>query len=1188
MPPQHRQYSSTARLLRPTDLLDLTVGVLDGTVTRTPQGPVLDPGGDCLLVVDLAFQHLGEEAYLEQQNGPEPSGIATHRAARPSRLVFEVPPGNKVPWTTAGLLEALPKLRLRVVPLATPAGTRVGGIVGPFGPLTHDELFRRAIRDDEDELVVLGPRTVRRTVLGARDIRLARGISRRVAWPFEPGEVPRFRRPSHRNLPRAPRDDETALELPYRLVVSPSVRGAFVHDVDPMGAGEGEGTDRVQLWRTRLTTRLEDAQSDFTGHTDDPVQRVVRAIWTRDLEPPDLASDHDVTLMSMNPVDRRTLVRESASVHEGVTPLPFEVRRLHLSALGAWVDWRGAWDTDQYDGDAGFHATVAKISSYRHVAETGRDSYVRLAYPGHLFPFGHRAELIKLTERKVHEPTRTAYLRQRYFIVLREHVRQWSERDTPLTQVALEPTVTPDLDFPGDPVLAPFVPFRGGVPFSFDVLGTDRAGDPVVLSAPLVFVPDIFLDQHGGTAQGDVDAAYDPYRRVDARGQQVSFAASAAPGDTRLEANSLTWQGSLDPPHYTSRPSLQRANAVVPAMRHLAGQSPGVDLAFAAAYLAPDAAAPDALGFGPGNPSGLFLTLLSQPVSLDFTTGTDKAGGFVAPNLMVRALSRALGAVGDDGSTPGGLIDGGFDPATFLQGALPKLFGLFDLVELIEAVTGHPLDLGAAPAFVTEALDKVSAIVSAVQRLQAALEEARGRLDADLAQAIANGAHQGAQDAINAAKAALDNAATPILSALQHVADAFDNLLTQPDLDNVRNTLTALAALLDSLRTALDNPRIPVAARSAVLKPLGTLEALLKDAEDLTAAVKAAEQFVDNVLTPADGITARYDWRPKIGSWPATGDPVFRANDQDGFGLSVEVRASATKAPAVDVSAELRSFALELLPGEQLMRMSFSRIGFRVGSGTKPEVDVVFDGMEFLGALGFIETLRRMIPFDGFADPPYVDVGLDGVRAGFDLELPNVAVGVFSLENIALGADARVPFLGDAVTAGFYFCKKESPFRLTVMCIGGGGWVGIRLSPKGLVELEVGLEAAAALSVDFGVASGSVSIAVGVYLRLEADKGSLTGYFRIRGEVDVLGLISASITLELSLTYDFPTGKMIGRASIVVEVEVLFFSASVEISCERRLAGSKGDPVLAQIMPPDASGHNDAWSAYCAAFATGA
>jgi hypothetical protein len=320
-------------------------------------------------------------------------------------------------------------------------------------------------------------------------------------------------------------------------------------------------------------------------------------------------------------------------------------------------------------------------------------------------------------------------------------------------------------------------------------------------------------------------------------------------------------------------------------------------------------------------------------------------------------------------------------------------------------------------------------------------------------------------------------------------------------------------------------------------------------------------------------------------SFPPGAEVIAFPHPDRALRLAIEVRAGATTPPRVDVAAELTEFRLQLLPGAPLMGLAFSRIGFRVASGGKPQVDVVFDGIEFLGPLSFIDTLRRMIPFDGFADPPFVDVSPEGVKAGFDLALPNVSVGVFSLENIALGADARVPFLGDAVTVGFYFCTKDSPFRLTVMCIGGGGWVGLRASPKGLVLLEMGLEACACLSVDLGVASGSVSISVGVYLRLEADKGLLTAYFRIRGEVDVLGLISASITLELSLTYHFETGKLIGRASLVVEVEVLFFSASVEITVERKLAGSKGDPVFRDVLPPAPDGTNADWSRYCEAFA---
>ena len=41
-----------------------------------------------------------------------------------------------------------------------------------------------------------------------------------------------------------------------------------------------------------------------------------------------------------------------------------------------------------------------------------------------------------------------------------------------------------------------------------------------------------------------------------------------------------------------------------------------------------------------------------------------------------------------------------------------------------------------------------------------------------------------------------------------------------------------------------------------------------------------------------------------------------------------------------------------------------------------------------------------------------------------------------------------------------------------------------------------------------------------------------------------------------------------GRATLTVEVHVLFFSASVEISCERKFAGSSGDPSFAQLMEP--------------------
>jgi hypothetical protein len=390
--------------------------------------------------------------------------------------------------------------------------------------------------------------------------------------------------------------------------------------------------------------------------------------------------------------------------------------------------------------------------------------------------------------------------------------------------------------------------------------------------------------------------------------------------------------------------------------------------------------------------------------------------------------------------------------------------------------------------------------------------------------------------------------------------------------------VTALADALDGVATSLSLPGIPAAMRARLAGIVDALSPLLDTASDVA-------RLMDDVA--AGRITARLEWRPDITPWGLPGVPrIFDPLDPRGLRIDVVVQASAAAAPSVDISAEMVDFQLNLIGDGDggLMRLKFRRIGFHAGSSGKPEIDVVFGGIEFIGPLAFVDTLRKLIPFDGFSDPPYVDVSPEGITAGFDLALPNVGVGVFSLENISLGADARVPFLGDALTIGFRFCAKDSPFRLTVLCVGGGGWLELRAAPKGLVLLELGLEAAASLSIDLGVASGSVSIAVGAYLRLEGDEGLFTAYFRIRGEVSVLGLISASITLELSLSYDMSRDKLHGRASLVVEVEVLFFSASVEIVVERQLAGSRGDPTMLDMLPPDAGGE-DYWATYCNAFA---
>jgi hypothetical protein len=255
-----------------------------------------------------------------------------------------------------------------------------------------------------------------------------------------------------------------------------------------------------------------------------------------------------------------------------------------------------------------------------------------------------------------------------------------------------------------------------------------------------------------------------------------------------------------------------------------------------------------------------------------------------------------------------------------------------------------------------------------------------------------------------------------------------------------------------------------------------------------------------------------------------------------------------------------------LIAPASFIELNFEKIEFRVDSGAKMDVDVLLTDIKFVGPLSFVETLRDLIPLDGFSDPPFLDITPQGIDAGFSLALPNIAIGVFNLSNLSLGAGFTMPFIGQPVSVRFNFCTREQPFNLTVTLFGGGGFFGITLDPHGIQILEASFEFGASISVDFGVASGGVYVMAGVYFRMEQTACALTGYFRLGGHVDVLGLITASLELYLELRYEFESGKCVGKAMLTIEVEVFVFSGSVTITCERKFAGANGDPTFRDLM----------------------
>ena len=273
--------------------------------------------------------------------------------------------------------------------------------------------------------------------------------------------------------------------------------------------------------------------------------------------------------------------------------------------------------------------------------------------------------------------------------------------------------------------------------------------------------------------------------------------------------------------------------------------------------------------------------------------------------------------------------------------------------------------------------------------------------------------------------------------------------------------------------------------------------------------------------------------------------------------------------PKVGVVCSLKHFDLVLINPAAFMELNFEKIEFSIDSSAKMNIDVLLTDIKFVGPLSFVETLKDLIPLDGFSDPPYLDISPSGIDAGFNIGLPSIAVGMFSLSNLSLGAGVTVPFIGQPLAVRFNFCTREQPFNLTVSLFGGGGFFGVTIDPHGVQLLEAAFEFGASVSINLGVASGGVSVMAGVYFRMEKDAASLTGYFRLAGYVSVLGIISASLELYLELRYEFETGKCVGKAQLTIEISIFCFSKSVTITCERKFAGSNGDPTFRQLMGLD-------------------
>ena len=572
--------------------------------------------GDAYLVVWFPPQHITEQAYFttvdnypvalpvnagqtpplsdpDKNSGsetPDPPPIDAIISGW-SRLAFRVPDAKlPIDWTFAGLLAAIRDLELSVPVNALPPKqprlfyrdvftgiadrAELSAVLIAASPSIFEAAAGLPVAGASRMLAVARSRRKARTVGNALGLSITTGtVTRDIGLMVEeavtgPALSPYWLRPE----PTRPHATQTSLEVPYQVILSPNRHGAWFHSPHPVTS---DATGQTELWHTRLGVRRDDG----TLVDGDHPLRKIRAVWTTDSPAPQTPEpDQPVSTpghgnlpfrMSLDSFDRHNVVhlssnfrlRDGKNPNKSYDPPPIDVDLLALTSLGAWVDTRGAWDFPQPVG--------LSVEEWRHRATLGRDHYVRVVYSGFLFPFGHRASLVKISERQFHAhlPGNPAYVRQRMFLIVREPVKtfrntglKYDGPDTkrtgeqydlmmPFEAVRLLTRVSPLLDPPetddiADSLQSAFWPYVGGQPFKFHVLGTDVDGNPVDMSMPLIFV-----------GKEKTDAPYDssmlPTQIVQAYetavwpggtkratvpilGQKLAYADGSAPSDTTL------------------------------------------------------------------------------------------------------------------------------------------------------------------------------------------------------------------------------------------------------------------------------------------------------------------------------------------------------------------------------------------------------------------------------------------------------------------------------------------------------------------------------------------------------------------------------------------------------------------------------------------------------------------------------
>lgn len=446
----------------------------------------------------------------------------------------------------------------------------------------------------------------------------------------------------------------TALEVPYRLVISPA---------------ESDGIGRIALPHADASTK----------HT--PIWHIrlkniaARAVWSNDLTKPDETSP---TLAKI----RAELVRHTGDQRNalvGGTLPTLHMNWLMLSALGTSLQ------ADYLSTDRKVRSENS-FSDWIQIISQGHDELVaiKVVTAGYLLPFGHSALIV---EGLVRESAMTASpkLVQRRILIVGNPRQQYARRDFPLSEVRLTQTIWRNLSLEAQQTPAFWLQLASEqqpTDATFGCEALDKDGNRLSFNLPMMFVAESLTDPSSGPLtslkahiEGYNNAANKSRRSVSLEGQRVSLAQGG--WAATLSARSITLGAifNLEAPYFA--PVMRAMEGTFSAAQAL-GNFVTSPLTFTVEWEDTYAKQPDPELFGNG---GEVFAKLVDPIRLRFDGA--RLSGLFTPDVTIEGLSCQFGMVSDLQN----MRDGLFIPARQYDGV--KLLGEVQLKDVLSTTDRH-------------------------------------------------------------------------------------------------------------------------------------------------------------------------------------------------------------------------------------------------------------------------------------------------------------------------------------------------------------------------------------------------------------------------------------------------------------------------------------------------------------------